>query len=222
DEEILGMFYDLEEILSFEDGQAWAKLSEAHVGLKVADDVRPPRHREPVVQAGRTINARAMERLKEAGVEKIPLAAESLVGRRTGGRVIDGETGEVLAEANQEITQTLLAQISSRPVAPFKLLVISQGKADASISDTLAKDHTKDPDEALVEIYRRLRPGDPPTVESARALFRGMFLDPRRYDLARVGRFMINKKLEINADLNIKTLRTDDIKAVVKYLLQVK
>ena len=73
-----------------------------------------------------------------------------------------------------------------------------------------------------MEIYRRLRPGDPPTVDSARALFRGMFMDPRRYDLGRVGRFMINKKLAINADLNVKTLRTDDVVHVVRYLLQVR
>jgi DNA-directed RNA polymerase subunit beta len=223
DEEILAMFYDMEDVLSFEDGQVWVRLSpEAHLGVKVADDIRPPRHREPLVQAGRVINARIMERLREAGVEKIPVAADALLGRRTAGRIVDAETGEVLAEANVELTQTLLGQITSRRVAPFKLLVMTAGKVDTSIADTLARDHTKDPDEALVEIYRRLRPGDPPTVESARALFRGMFLDPRRYDLARVGRFMINKKLEINADLNIKTLRTEDIKAVVRYLLQVK
>src|SRR5439155_1320542 len=77
-------------------------------------------------------------------------------------------------------------------------------------------------DEALVEIYRKLRPGDPPTVESARALFRGMFMDPRRYDLARVGRFMINKKLQIEAPLSVKTLRSEDIVAVIRHLLMVK
>ena len=91
-----------------------------------------------------------------------------------------------------------------------------------SLYETLARDHFKNPDEALVEIYRRLRPGDPPTVESARALFRGMFIDPRRYDLARVGRFMINKKLGINANLNIKTLRSEDVVYVVRHLFQVK
>src|SRR5881409_635510 len=110
----------------------------------------------------------------------------------------------------------------SRRVAPFKLLVISPGKVDASIWDTLARDHFKHPDEALVEIYRRLRPGDPPTVDSARALFRGMFLDARRYDLARVGRFMINKKLGINANLNAKTLRSEDVVSVIRHLLMVR
>ncbi|MBI5628427.1 MAG: DNA-directed RNA polymerase subunit beta, partial [Candidatus Rokubacteria bacterium] len=223
DEEILAMFYDVEAVLSFEDRIAWVTLSPgAHVGVKVADDIKPSRHREPLVQSGKVLTAKLIEKLREAGVAKIPVRAESLVGRRSGSRVVDSDTGEVLVETNQELTSTLLSQIMARKMAPFKLLVATQGKVDASICETLARDHSKDPDEALVEIYRRLRPGDPPTVDSARALFRGMFMDPRRYDLARVGRFMINKKLDINVDLNIKTLRTKDIEHVIKYLLQVK
>src|SRR2546430_10087652 len=101
-----------------------------------------------------------------------------------------------------------------RRVAPFKLLVPvlpgmptvkpADKRVDQSIYETLARDHVKNPDEALVEIYRKLRPGDPPTVESARALFRGMFMDPRRYDLARVVRCMLNIKLSIDAPANSK------------------
>jgi DNA-directed RNA polymerase subunit beta len=93
---------------------------------------------------------------------------------------------------------------------------------DASLHETLARDHVKNPDEALVEIYKKLRPGDPPTVESARALFRGMFVDPRRYDLARVGRFMINKKLGIDAPAHLRTLRGEDIVAIIRHLMMVR
>src|ERR671930_315740 len=175
DEEILAHFYEVEEVLGFEEGNAWVKLHpEAHVGARVAEDVKPPRHREALVQT------------------------------------------------NTEITSQMLSQIMGRRVAPFTLLVIGAGKVDQSMYETLARDHFKNPDEALVEIYRRLRPGDPPTVESARALFRGMFQDPRRYDLARVGRFMINKKLQIDAPLHIKTLRSEDIVSVIRHLLMVK
>src|SRR3970282_1212168 len=95
-------------------------------------------------------------------------------------------------------------------------------KTAAAIYETRARDTHKNPDEALVEMYRRLRPGDPPTVESARALFRGMFLDPRRYDLARVGRFMLNKKLAMESPLAWKTLRSEDIIQVIRRLLAVK
>src|SRR2546425_1109238 len=223
DEEVLAQFYEAEEVLSFEDGNAWVTLhAEAHVGARVADDVKAPRHREPLVTAGKTLNAKLIEKLREANVEKIPVRAEALVGRRTASRIVDTESGEVLVQTNAEITSTVLSQVMSRRVAPFKLLVLSPGKIDQSIYETLARDHFKNPDEALVEIYRRLRPGDPPTVESARALFRGMFMDPRRYDLARVGRFMINEKLGIEAPVNVKTIRSEDIIAVIRHLLMVK
>jgi DNA-directed RNA polymerase subunit beta len=223
DEEILAQFYDAEEVLSFEDGNAWVRVHpEASVGAKVADDVKPPRHREPIVTAGKVLTGKLVEKLVEANVEKIPVRAEALVGRRTATRIVDTESGELIVGTNTELTSTVLTQVMSRRVAPFKLLVVSPGKIDASMYETLARDHVKNPDEALVEIYRKLRPGDPPTVESARALFRGMFMDPRRYDLARVGRFMINKKLQIDAPLGNKTLRSEDIVSVIRHLLMVK
>src|SRR2546426_1162458 len=223
DEEVLAHFYEAEEVLSFEDGNAWVTLhAEAHVGARVADDVKAPRHREPLVTAGKTLNAKLIEKLREANVERIPVRAEALVGRRTASRIVDTESGEVLVQTDAEITSTVLSQVMSRRVAPFKLLVLSPGKIDQSIYETLARDHFKNPDEALVEIYRRLRPGDPPTVESARALFRGMFMDPRRYDLARVGRFMINEKLGIEAPANVKTIRSEDIVSVIRHLLLVR
>src|SRR5438477_485280 len=223
DEEILGHFYEAEEVLSFETGNAWVTLNaEAHVGAKVADDIKPPRHREPLVTAGKALTAKLIEKLIEANVDKIPIRAETLVGRRTASRIVDTESGEVLVQTNAEITSTVLSQVMSRRVAPFKLLVMSAGMIDQAIYETLARDHFTNPDEALVEIYRRLRPGDPPTVESARSLFRGMFMAPRRYDLARVGRFMINEKLGTEAPANTKTIRSEDIVSVIRHLLLVR
>ncbi|MFQ5829675.1 MAG: DNA-directed RNA polymerase subunit beta [Candidatus Methylomirabilia bacterium] len=223
DEEVLALFYDLEEILSFQNGLAVARLNpEAHLGERVAEDIKSPRQKEPVVQEGKRLTPKLVERLQELDVDRISVRAEELVGRRTGSRIVDGETGEVLLEANQEIISTVLTQIMARRVAPFKLLVKHSPKVDASLYETLARDHYKSPDEALVEIYRRLRPGDPPTVESARALFRGMFMDPRRYDLARVGRFMMNKKLGIDVPGNVRTFRGEDVVQVIRHLLLVK
>ena len=194
------MFYDLEEVLSFEDRMAWVKLTPRGPRGRQGGGRRQAARgtRSALVQGGKTLNAKLIEKLVEAGVDKIPVRAESLVGRRTGRRVVDSETGEVLVEANAELTSTLLSsdhgaaqggalQAPRRRWPPARWTPPSTRRS--------RKDHFKNPDEALVEIYRRLRPGDPPTVESARALFRGMFMDPRRYDLARVGRFMINKKL---------------------------
>src|SRR3989442_585378 len=223
DEEILAQFYETEEVLAFAEGNVWVKLHpEVHVGAKVAEDIKPPRHREPLVTAGKVLSAKLVEKLVETGVEKIALRAESLVGRRTASRVVDTGSGDLLVDPDTEITSTMLSQVMSRPVAPFKLLVGMSSKVDAAIYETLGKDRFKNPDEALVEIYRRLRPGDPPTIDSARALFRGMFVDARRYDLARVGRFMINKKLQIDAPLSVKTLRSEDVVSVIRHLLMVK
>jgi DNA-directed RNA polymerase subunit beta len=224
DEEILGFFCDTEEVLGFEDGLVTLRLHpEVHRGTKVARDIELPRQQEPpLVQEGKPLTPKLIERLQELGVDRIAVRAEALVGRRTGSKVVDSETGEVLLEVNQEITSPVLSRLMARPLAPFKLLVLNPEKVDASIYETLARDHFRNPDEALVELYRRLRPGDPPTVESARALFRGMFLDPRRYDLARVGRFMVNKKLGIDAPLNARTLRGEDVIHVIRHLVLVK
>ena len=224
DEEILGTFYDLEEVVGFEDGAAVVKLNpEIHrYETPVAEDVKPPRHREAIVQAGRHLNKGRVERMVEAGIAKFSVPMGWIENRRTGSRVVDAKTGEVLLEANQLLTSNELAKVAARPVAPFRVVFEDPDKNDASIHETLTRDTHRNPDEALVEMYRRLRPGDPPTVESARALFRGMFLDARRYDLARVGRFMLNKKLGTESPLNWKTLRTEDIVAVVRRLLAVK
>src|SRR2546425_11109900 len=125
DEEILAHFYEMEEVQGFEDGNAWVKFNpDAHEGAKVAEDVRPPRHREPLVTAGKVLNTKLIEKLVEANVDKIAVRAESLVGRPTAPRLVDTESGEVLVETNAEITSTVLSQVMNRRVAPFKLLVL--------------------------------------------------------------------------------------------------
>src|SRR5882762_420438 len=115
DEEILAHFFEMEEVLSFEGRTAWVKLNpEAHSGIKVADDIKPPRHRDAIVQAGKTLNPKIIEKLVEAGITKIPVKAEALVGRRTASRIVDTESGEVLVQTNAEITSTVLSQVMSR------------------------------------------------------------------------------------------------------------
>src|ERR671930_1473731 len=110
DEEILGQFYEAEEVLGFEEGNAWVKFNpDAHEGVKVAEDVKPPRHREPLVTSGKTLTAKLLEKLVEANVEKIAVRAESLVGRRTAVRIVDTESGEVLVQAKNEITSQMLS-----------------------------------------------------------------------------------------------------------------
>src|SRR5439155_10347047 len=113
------------------DGNAGVKLHlEPHGGARGAEDVQPPRHREPLVTAGKTLTAKLLEKLVEANVEKIAVRAESLVGRRTAARIVDAESGEVLVQTNTEITSQMLSQIMGRRVAPFRLLVSGACKID--------------------------------------------------------------------------------------------
>jgi len=178
DEEILGQFYEAEEVLSFEDRMAWVKLSpEIHNGAKVGDDVKAPRAKEAIVQAGKTLNrksSRSWSRRASPRSRSGGSAGEPPHRRAGGGRGDRRGAGRDQPGDHRHAPRPVMG----RRVAPFKLLAMVPGKTDGSPLRTLSRDHFKNPDEALVEIYRRLRPGDPPTVESARALFRGMFIGP--------------------------------------------
>ncbi len=134
--------------------------------------------------------------------------------------VIDLDTGEVLFEANDEMPEDLATALKERKTTPVELFFPDWDLCGAVLSNTLAKDTTTDTKEALIEIYRRMRPGDPPTLESARSLFYGMFFDAKRYDFSRVGRFKFNIKLDTEVPVEQKTLSADDFFRVIEYLLR--
>src|ERR1044072_6019721 len=134
--------------------------------------------------------------------------------------VVDLDTGEVVFEANSAVPDDLGARLLDRQTTPIELFFSEWELTGAILSNTLAKDTTRDSKEALIEIYRRMRPGDPPTLESARSLFYGMFFDPKRYDFSRVGRFKFNIKLDSEVPVDQKTLSEDDFYRVIEYLLR--
>jgi DNA-directed RNA polymerase subunit beta len=133
--------------------------------------------------------------------------------------VVDLNTGEVLFEANAPVPGDLAAQLQEREVTEMEVFFPDWEPTGAILSNTLAKDTTRDAKDALIEIYRRMRPGDPPTLESARSLFYGMFFDAKRYDFSRVGRFKFNIKLDTDVPVDQKTLSADDFFRVIEYLL---
>ncbi len=134
--------------------------------------------------------------------------------------VVDLDTGEVVFESNSAVPDDLAARLKDRQTTPVELFFPEWELTGAILSNTLAKDTTRDSKEALIEIYRRMRPGDPPTLESARSLFYGMFFDPKRYDFSRVGRFKFNIKLDSEVPVEQKTLSEDDFYRVIEYLLR--
>jgi|CXWL01.1.fsa_nt_gi DNA-directed RNA polymerase subunit beta len=133
--------------------------------------------------------------------------------------VVDLETGEVVFEANEPVPEDLSERIGNRHLTPVEVFFPEWELIGTTLSNTLGKDNTKNAKDALIEIYRRMRPGDPPTLESARSLFYGMFFDAKRYDFSRVGRFKFNIKLDTEVPVDQKTLSADDFYRVIAYLL---
>jgi DNA-directed RNA polymerase subunit beta len=136
--------------------------------------------------------------------------------------VVDLDTGEVLFEANELVPEDIEERLDNRSSTPVEVFFPDWELVGATLSNTLAKDATKNSKEALIEIYRRMRPGDPPTLESARSLFYGMFFDAKRYDFSRVGRFKFNIKLDTEVPVDQKTLSADDFFRVIEYLLRLQ
>src|SRR5215210_6318262 len=136
--------------------------------------------------------------------------------------VVDLDTGEVIFEANELVPEDCDERLDGRSSTPVEVFFPDWELVGATLSNTLAKDTTRNSKEALIEIYRRMRPGDPPTLESARSLFYGMFFDAKRYDFSRVGRFKFNIKLDTEVSVDQKTLSADDFFRVIEYLLRLQ
>ncbi|MFQ5699879.1 MAG: DNA-directed RNA polymerase subunit beta, partial [Myxococcota bacterium] len=180
-----------------------------------------------IVKAGKRITQAAVRRMREAGIEWIPIAYEDLV-RDDGVRrvapvdIVDESTGEVILECNERLSEEIFEELKKRDILEFPLLYLDPLGSGTAIHDTLAADKTMTADEAIIDIYRRLRPGDPPTVETATTVFRNLFFNPDRYDLSHVGRLKLNHKLGVDVPHDVRTLREEDILLAVKYLVELK
>jgi DNA-directed RNA polymerase subunit beta len=220
-EDLLNYFYKTDTVMI--DSKRVAKVFKADqlVGVKASRDIRSPSN-ELIVKEGRKITKGALKQLEAAGVKEIPITLEEVIGRISAHDVADPKTGEVLIECNQELTTDRLDRLRERGIREIQVLFLDDTHIGSSLRDTLLQDKIVSPDEAIIEIYKRLRPGDPPTVETATTFFNNLFFNPERYDLSRVGRLKLNHKLKINVPLDQGTLRREDILEVVRYLIELK
>ncbi len=219
-EEILGLFYE-QDTLGLEKRDILIDLTAPGLlGYRAAREITDGK--EVVLGAGKRITRQANKQCQARRLKRLAVAAEDVVGRFLARDVVHPRTGEVVAECAQEVTGELLTHMREAEVASFQVLSGPDNRELFEIRDTLFKDATRGTDEALVEIYRRMRPGDPPTLESTRALLDNIFFNPRRYDLSRVGRLKMNKKLGQEIPLAERVLRREDITAVIRYLLKLK
>jgi DNA-directed RNA polymerase subunit beta len=194
DSEIVKAFYQVEKI-SVKERKLFWEVSEGLINNRISKSIDHPRTHEAVVPAGRKITPAVFKEIQKAKITQVEVASHDLEGAFTAADIVDPSTGEVLVEANSEITAAALNSILDSGIPEMQVFFPERDDTGSVVSQTLKRDTLKTPQEALIEMYRKMRPGDPPTLETATALFNGMFFDPRKYDFSRVGRLKFNIKL---------------------------
>tara|TARA_Y200000002_G_scaffold6821_1_gene5771 strand:+ start:999 stop:5060 length:4062 start_codon:yes stop_codon:yes gene_type:complete len=220
-EEILSEFYDEDVFSNDKDVVKVALVPERLRGETLSVDIKVKS--KVYVEAGKRITARHIKELTNSKASEISLSKEFLIGKVLSKDIINEETGEVLFSANTEIDEEILAQISEHQIKQIKCLYINELDKGPYISNTLRVDPTTNRLEALVEIYRMMRPGEPPTKDSAETLFNNLFFNDERYDLSEVGRMKFNRRLKLNSEKeNPHILDKQDIIEVMKGIVNIR
>ena len=222
-EALLNEYYDTETVF-LEAAKKYAKSIEYDIlpGQRSTRDIRHPESRELIVRKNRKFTKVAMRKLRESGLERLPITIEELVGKVAAHDVISPDTGEVLLQCNEEVSEDALERLRENNISEFKVLFIDNLNVGSYLRDTLLADKLNTSEEAIMEIYRRLRPGDPPTADTAEKLFDNLFFNPDRYDLSKVGRRKLNYKFKVDEPLDNCVLTKRDIVETVRYLIELK
>ncbi|MEA1941880.1 MAG: DNA-directed RNA polymerase subunit beta [Pseudomonadota bacterium] len=222
-EEILSTFYNTVEYKYAKKGWTVPYVKERWRGVKPVRDLVDAKTGDIVAPAGKKISARAANKLADDGLEALLVSDEFLLSGYLAEDMVNMETGEIFAEAGDELTQEILDTLKETGVKKLHLLDIDPATGIGPyIRATLAADKNESREQALVDIYRVMRPGEPPTPETAEAMFQGLFFDPERYDLSAVGRVKMNMRLDLDAPDDMRTLRKEDILAVLKTLVDLR
>ena len=219
-EEILSMFYKSEDYAKFKNG--WKKdfIQENLVGSKSLFPLISKG--KVIVEQGKKLTPRLLKQLEEKNIKELEISNEELIGKFISEDIVNTETGEIFAEAGEEITEELISLFELEKIKSIPVLVIDNINSSPFLRNTLALDKSIDKETALFEIYKILRPGEPPTVESATALFENLFFDADRYDLSDVGRVKLNMRLNLDIPDTVRVLTKDDITSVLKTLVDLR
>ncbi|HTW89307.1 MAG TPA: DNA-directed RNA polymerase subunit beta, partial [Candidatus Binataceae bacterium] len=236
-EDLLNYYYPKDVIL-LDPKQLAKELRPEHLlGTRVSRDVRDPKTGELVAREGRRFNKAIVRAMEQARMTEVPIGLDEVVGRVSVHNVVDTQTGEIVVQVNEELTEDIIEKLHAHGIKKIEVLWAEDQPGGGPLRLTIAQDRmdeemrrlNKDPGSpqdsgavAMLEIYKRLRPGDPPTVETATSFFNDLFFNPERYDLSKVGRLKLNHKLKIDVPLEQGTLRREDILEVVRYLLELK
>jgi DNA-directed RNA polymerase subunit beta len=222
DEEILATFYDRVVLKSTKDGWRMPFRPDRMRGIKPTSDLIDAKTGKVAIEAGRKVTARLAKKLADEGLKELLVSEEDLHGRYLAQDIVNLETGEIYGEAGEELDAKLLATLKDLGLKEIPILDIDHVNVGAFIRNTLHVDKNSNTEEALLDIYRVMRPGEPPTPEAAATLFRGIFFDSERYDLSAVGRVKMNMRLDLDAPDTMRTLRKEDILAVIQTLVDLR
>ncbi|BBE33933.1 DNA-directed RNA polymerase subunit beta [Sphingosinicella microcystinivorans] len=221
-EDILNEFYGRVTYKRAEGGWKVPFLADQWRGNKPLFDIVDAKSGEIVFEQGKKITPRAAKKAENDGLSELLIPTEEIFGRYSAFDLVNDKTGEIYIEAGDEVTEENLAKLDAAGIGDIDLLDIDHVNIGAWMRNTLMADKVEERDHALAEIYRVMRPGEPPTRETAEGMFAGLFFDPERYDLSAVGRVKMNMRLDLDAEDTVTTLRNEDILAVVKTLVELK
>ncbi len=221
-EDLLSYFYRKEKIVV--KGKLFYKRFDEQFlkGRRASKDVKDPESGDVIVKKGRIFAQRSIKRLKAAKADLVPIHIDEVIERAFAEDILDPKTGEAIVKANDSVDEENLAKLSEAGVTDFELLFIDGYTAGESIRKTLLMDKVESKEEALIEIYRRLRPGNPATPEVAQDFIDNLFFKSTYYDLSGVGRLKINQRLGIKSEINLNILRKEDILLTAKALIELR
>ncbi|MBI2605259.1 MAG: DNA-directed RNA polymerase subunit beta [Deltaproteobacteria bacterium] len=220
-QDLLNYFYKIETLV--QEGDKYFKPIDLDFlsGQRAEEDIADPKSGEVLVKKNRKFTRAVIDKIQKSGLKRLEILKAAIVGRVTSEDIVDEKTGEVIVECNADLTESHLKEFNKRGIKKFKVIFTDNLSYGPFIRETLLVDKINSPEEAMIEIYKRMRPGDPPTLEAARQLFENMFFNPDRYDLSRVGRLKLNYKFphnNISSDVTILTKA--DIVETVRYLCE--
>jgi DNA-directed RNA polymerase subunit beta len=221
-EDLLSIFYNWDTYVI--DGKfLYRRVNmETMLGQKATLDVVNSDTGEILLRKNRKFTRTMLKKFEESGVIMVPVEEDDLIGKITALDIVNPETGEVLIPMNSSVTKKDLALLRESGITELLVLFIDGIRVSSSMRDTLLLDTTRNQEQAIIEVYRRLRPGSPPIPEVAEKFFNSLFFNPATYDLSEVGRYKINQRLGMDSSLFLKVLTTEDIMETVRELARLK
>jgi len=220
-EELLRYFNSIEKIV-FENDALSLVVGDAIVGERAPVDIINPQTGEAMVKKGRKITKAGLKRIEDAGIKRVEVEMDYLIGKALASSIKDPQTEEVLLACNEVLTEDKIALLREKGVGEIEVVQLDEDGTDSYIRDTLIQDKIDTEEEAIIDIYRRLRPSNPPTLDTARRFFNNLFFSTHSYDLSNVGRAKLNYKLSLNVPTDITVLRREDVLEAVRYLVNLK